>query len=720
MEQASHVATQYYIETTEAPSNERTLVLKQDDSFLITDESGDINSEGRADAGLFHDGTRFLSSMKFSLADGRPLLLNSSIRADNVLMTVDLTNPDMRGEADIKLPRGTLYISRSKFLWRGVCYETIRIHNFGMTTCSISWGLRFDADYADIFEVRGEKRDRRGEQLTPEVQRDGIQLGYIGLDNQLRTTQITCSPRPNKISEFGFDFTMELASKSDATFRIVISCQLGAGSPVLETQDAYQRATQTIAHRRERESSIETSNHRFDSWVDRSAADLQMMLTETPHGLYPYAGVPWFNTPFGRDGIITALECLWLAPRIARGVLTYLAATQAESVSPEQDAQPGKILHETRTGEMAILGEVPFRRYYGSVDSTPLFVLLAGAYYKRTADLDFVRSIWPNIERAIEWIDRYGDIDGDGFIEYARNSPSGLVQQGWKDSQDSIFHRDGSLAEGPIALCEVQAYVYSARRMASELARALGHVDRATALHQQAESLRMTFDKAFWNEDMGTYALALDGDKRQCKVAASNAGHCLFAPIANPARAAAVCDRLMREDMFNGWGVRTLGACERRYNPLSYHNGSVWPHDNALIAAGLSEYGHKEAVAKITSGLFECALFMELHRLPELFCGFDKRPGRGPTLYPVACSPQSWAAAASFLLVAACLGISIDAPGNRVLFRNPVLPESVKRITIRNLRVGNSELDLSVRHYSTGTTVGVERRDGNIEVLSIN
>lgn len=720
MEQAGHVEAQYYIETTEAPSNERTLVLKQGDSFLITDESGDIDANGRADAGLFHEGTRFLSSMKLSLADERPLLLNSAVRSDNVLMTVDLTNPDMHSGENGKLPRGTLYINRSKFLWKGTCYETVRIHNFGMAKCTINWSLRFAADYADIFEVRGQKRERRGEHLAAEVQEDSIQLGYIGLDNQLRTTHITCSPRPDKISELGFDFAVELAPKGDATFQIAMACQLGAGAPVLRMQDAFHRATQIIAIRRERQSAVATSNHRFDSWLARSAADLRMMLSETPHGPYPYAGVPWFSTPFGRDGIITALECLWMAPRVARGVLAYLAATQAEHVSPEQDAQPGKILHETRTGEMAALGEVPFRRYYGSVDSTPLFVMLAGAYYKRTADLDFIRSIWPNLEKALEWVDRYGDADGDGFIEYARCSPSGLVQQGWRDSQDSIFHRDGSLAEGPIALCEAQAYVYSAKTLASELAHALGHADRATALHEQAESLRTAFDKAFWNDDIGTYALALDGQKQQCKVAASSAGHCLFATIATPARAAAVCDRLMREDMFNGWGVRTIGAGERRYNPLSYHNGSVWPHDNALIACGLSAYGHKEAAAKITSGLYECALYMELHRLPELFCGFDKRPDKGPTLYPVACSPQSWAAVSSFLLVAACLGISIDAVGNRVVFRNPILPEPVKRVSIRNLRVGNSELDLSVRRYSAGTTVRVERRDGDIEVLSIN
>lgn len=720
MEPTDHVETQYYIETTEAPSSRRALVLKQDDSFLVTDESGDIDLEVRADAGLFHEGTRFLSAMRFSLANSRPLLLSSTVRTDNLLMTVDLTNTDMRDKNKVSLPRGTVYISRSKFLWKGVCYETIRIHNFGTTTCSINWSLHFDADYADIFEVRGEKRERRGEQLTPELQRDGIQLGYIGLDNQLRTTRITCSPSPGAILESEFDFALTLEPKGDATFRIAVACQLGAGAPILETQEAYRHSTQIIARRRENESVIETSNYRFASWVERSAADLQMMLTETPHGLYPYAGVPWFSTPFGRDGMITALECLWLAPRIARGVLTYLAATQAENISPEQDAEPGKILHEARTGEMAALGEIPFRRYYGSIDATPLFVLLAGAYYKRTADLDFIRSIWPNIERALEWIDGYGDADGDGFVEYSRHSSSGLVQQGWKDSQDSIFHRNGALARGPIALCEVQAYVYSAKRFASELARALGHPNRAAALQQQAESLRIAFDKAFWNEDMGTYALALDGDKGQCKVAASNAGHCLFASIASPARAAAVCDRLMHEDMFNGWGVRTLASCEHRYNPISYHNGSVWPHDNALIAWGLNEYGHKEAVAQIASALFECALYMDLHRLPELFCGFDKRPGSGPTLYPVACSPQSWAAASSFLLIAACLGISIDAPGNRVLFRNPVLPESVKRITIRHLRIGESELDLSVKRYSDGATVGVERRDGNIEVLSIN
>jgi glycogen debranching enzyme len=365
---------------------------------------------------------------------------------------------------------------------------------------------------------------------------------------------------------------------------------------------------------------------------------------------------------------------------------------------------------------MAALGEIPFGRYYGSVDATPLFVLLTGAYYERTGDRAFVESIWPNLEAALRWIDSYGDPDGDGFVEYLRHSPTGLVHQGWKDSHDSVFHADGSLARGPIALCEVQGYVYAAKRAAAGLAALLGHEKKARELVQQARALQERFEEAFWCEELSTYALALDGAKQPCRVRTSNAGHCLLAGIAQPERARRVAQTLLSAESFSGWGVRTVAATETRYNPMSYHNGSVWPHDNALLAYGLSRYLIKDEVLKIMDGLFHASLFMDLHRLPELFCGFVRRPGEGPTLYPVACAPQSWSAGAVFLLLQACLGLEVKGPEAQVCFSYPCLPPFLKEVRIRNLKVGEASLDLLLRRHPHDVGVNVLRREGDIEV----
>jgi glycogen debranching enzyme len=699
-------------------ADELSRVLKHGETFAVFDHYGDIKPAGLGEEGLYHEGTRFLSCQILRLGRDRPLFLSSTIKEDNDLLAVDLTNPDVYEEDRLVIPRGTLHVARAKFLWQGVCYERLRIRNYGLTAIHTAFSLRFEGDFADIFEVRGTKRQKRGRTLAPTIDPRTLVFAYEGLDGVVRRTRLTFSPSPTAMDSSGVCFDVALQPKGEAAFFITVSCEQGdATVPPLSHEDAFQAVEHSLQSTKARVCGIATANEQFNAWLKRSMTDLYMMTTETPQGPYPFAGVPWFSTVFGRDGIITALEALWLDPGLARGVLTYLAATQAKESIPDRDAEPGKILHETRGGEMAALGEIPFGRYYGSVDATPLFVMLAGVYYERTGDRPFIETIWPHLELALQWIDRYGDRDGDGFVEYFRHSPKGLVHQGWKDSHDSVFHADGSLAQGAIALCEVQGYVYAARCRAAELASMLGHAERARELTQQAQTLRERFEQVFWCEELSTYALALDGDKRPCRVRASNAGHCLSTGIASPEHAQRVAQVLLREDSFSGWGIRTLAASEVRYNPMSYHNGSVWPHDNALIAAGLARYGLKTAVVDILNGLYEASRFVDLHRLPELFCGFALRPGEGPTLYPVACAPQSWSAASIFLLLQACLGLQVKGPETKICFAQPLLPESLREVRISNLKVGTASVDLLLQRHAQHVGLSVLRQTGRVEIV---
>jgi glycogen debranching enzyme len=477
-----------------------------------------------------------------------------------------------------------------------------------------------------------------------------------------------------------------------------------------------------LAHRREmRQStigitSIETSNDIFNEVLCQAMADLNMLMTDTPQGRYPYAGIPWYSTTFGRDGLVTAMQMLWIDPRVARGVLRRLAHFQARTVDLPADAEPGKILHELRGGEMATLREVPFGQYYGSVDSTPLFVLLAGRYFERTGDRETLAALWPSIEAALGWIDGPGDPDRDGFIEYRRGTEKGLANQGWKDSYDAIFHADGSLVEGHVALAEVQGYVFAAKHLAARCALHLGKPEKARRLEAEAQALAARFEQAFWCEDIGTYALALDGAKRPCKVRSSNAGQLLFSGMILEDRAHRVAADLMRPHSFSGWGIRTIAVGQARYNPMSYHNGSIWPHDNALIALGLARYGLKRSVAHVFKGMFDAASYMDLRRLPELFCGFRRERRRGPTLYPVACAPQAWASATPFTLLEAALGIEFDVARGEIRLRNPHLPSFLDEVILRELRLGSSSIDLRISRHNDDVSLEVLRRRGQVKV----
>jgi glycogen debranching enzyme len=713
LEEVIEVNNQFYIRATSSRLDARTRVLKRGETFAICDRFGDIAPGAPPELGLYHEGTRFLSRLSLTIDGNRPLLLSSDARDDNGAVVADLTNGDVFVEGRLAIPRGTVHLAREIRVLSAGLAQTLTFRHYGQEPFGCRLTLSVGADFADIFEVRGTVRAKRGHTLPALVEARGLLLSYTGLDGVFRKTRILCDPEPAEIEGAELVFPIRLARGEEKRFRLRISCRSGEEERVAPPPPAAVRGEAAAAAL----VSVESGHDPFDDWMRRSASDLKMMITQTPTGPYPYAGVPWFCAPFGRDGIVTALEVLWLDARLARGVLGYLAENQADALVPERDAEPGKILHESRKGEMADLGEVPFGRYYGSVDSTPLFVILAAAYYERTADRDFLEALWPHVERALDWIDDWGDRDGDGFVEYFRQSPNGLVHQGWKDSQDAIFHEDGRLAEGPIAPAEVQGYVYAAWTGAASLAATLGDTARAASLAREAALLRERFDRAFWCEQIGSYALALDGVKRPCRVLASNAGHALWTGIAREERAGSLARTLFDEGFFSGWGIRTVAAGQVRYNPMSYHNGSVWPHDNALIAGGLARYGLKRQCARLLSSFLDLSRAVELRRLPELVCGFQRRAGEGPTRYPLACAPQSWSAAAVFLMLQACLGISVSGAQRRICFDRPLLPPFLERLRLQNLPIAEGSVDLLVRREGEEIRVEVCRGDGEIEII---
>jgi glycogen debranching enzyme len=687
--------------------------LKDGDTFLLADALGDVHDR---DDGLFTNDTRVLSQFELSIANRPVSLLGAAVSRDNTTFTSHLTNRPLPALGERVIPQGVIHIERRRLLSGGRLYERLTLTNFSDQVAQVAIRFSFAADFVDIFEVQGHARAARGSQLAAELFAQGVKLAYRGLDDATRTTHLQFSQVPVSLSPQTAEFQIDL--QRDAVARLYV--EIGAQREDCPSKERYDRAseltTQSARECARAAGSLQTSGRLFNQWVDKSRSDLALLTTSLPTGPYPYAGIPWFSTQFGRDAIITALQTLWIDPSLAAGVLRFLASTQATETSSFRDAEPGKIMHEMRRGEMAALREIPFGRYYGGVDTTPLFVILAAAYEERTGDPRLVDEIWANLLAAIDWIEKRLDRSTTGFLDYTRGEKSGLANQGWKDSADSIFHADGRLPQGPIAVVEVQGYACTALEAIGKLAAARGDHERSCAWASRAQRLRAAIEAQFWIPEMDFYAIALDGGGEPCRVRASNAGHLLFCGIPSPERAATVCAQLLSEPFCSGWGIRTLRDGEARYNPMSYHNGSIWPHDTAICAAGISRYGGRAHAVKILADVFEAANQFSM-RLPELYCGFARDGGQGPVPYPVACLPQAWASGSMFMLLQATLGIRIDGARKEIRVDRPLLPEGIESLRVRALPVGTARIDIEFHrlgdevaavpsgHTETGVTV---------------
>ena len=700
----------------------KVLATKEGPTFLYADSEGHLDDRQELGLGFYHLDTRFLSHFRFWLSGRDPILLSSS--AERAYMAhIDMTNPAIYdGDGKLAAAQQSLNVRRIRAVGDRL-YEKTRIKNYNALAVEVDVSFTFGADFADIFEVRGVRRQRRGHYEPPKVEGSSISFSYLGEDDVQRTTRISFGAEPDRMEVRGdlVEATFGLSIPSGETRVLTLEVEPIVGpsrelphrdydSTIHELRRSYESW--------ERESTrIRTDNALFNELLARGLRDLRALWMSADGGGTLAAGIPWYVSPFGRDALITSHQLLMVNPHLARDTLRLLASLQARERDDWRDAEPGKILHEMRRGELAGAGLIPHTPYYGSVDSTPWFLILLAQYHRWTADTELVGELMPAAEAALAWIDEHGDLDGDGFVEYRRRSDRGLENQGWKDSWNSVVHRDGTLARAPIALVEVQAYVYMAKVRMAELFAALGDHARAVALRDEATVLRKRFNDEFWMEDEGYMAEALDGEKRQVQAITSNPGHALYCDAVEPAKAEAIAQRLFAPDMFSGWGIRTLSKSERAYNPMSYHNGSVWPHDNALIAAGLKRYGFVEATNRVATAMFEAAIHMDYMRLPELFCGFVRRSPNRPVQYPVACSPQAWAAGTPFLLIQAMLGVSARAHENLLTINKPHLPRWLNEVELRNLRVGNSTLSLAFRREGEVTAFTLVSKEGNVRVV---
>lgn len=691
-------------------------VIKEKDLFLLTNREGEMPRQNTSGYGLYHQDTRYLSTYELFMEEVKPIVLLSTAEL-GFSAEQEMTNPLIYSHLGRPIPKQTIAIRRERLIDTSV-QERLFITNFNIFKIYLDLRLEVGADFADIFEVRGMTRPRRGEALPPYVTEDSITFAYLGLDGVERQAKITFSPRPNHISTQGVIYRIALRHRESTSFRVTVT--INNSRPAAPFITSFDRMSKDYRDWMRSCTQVESPNEFFQSIIHRCLADVRLLRSGNGEEPYIAAGIPWFATLFGRDLLITSMQTLPYNSDTARQTLRLLAKHQGTRVDPWRDEEPGKILHELRLGEMARLDEVPFTPYFGSVDSTPLFLLLVGDYYAWTGDLQLIREIEPNILAALQWIESYGDISGTGYVSYEKHSAKGLVNQGWKDSADAIVNPDGTLAYPPIALVEVQGYVYAAKDRLSRIFTHLGQPEFARRLAREALDLRARFNLDYWVEKDKFYAVALDGFNNQVSTVTSNPGHCLWTGIIDRDRGQHVVNRLLNNDMFSGWGIRTLSSRAPRYNPLGYHLGTIWPHDNSAIAMGFKKYGFEDEVNEVVTALYDACRSFDYYRLPELFCGVPRTRYNVPVRYPIACSPQAWAAGSMLQLLQAMVGLDPDAPSEELNIVRPRLPGWLESVRLSRLAVGNARVDLTIHRRDNRTEVDIAEITGRLKVSVVS
>lgn len=674
------------------------VALKEDDVQFVSNEAGDVPANDRDGLGLYYRDTRFLNRFELTINGVKPLFLSNSI-ARGYIATFQFINPSLLLNDGRRVKQQTISMRRSRFVSQHGLFERIGLLNCNHFDVELDVILAIDADFRDIFAIRGFATQRVAGEIKITFGDEDVAFAYQGRDGLRRMTSVKFSRPPEPISPREVRFCLRLAPQQFDSVVVQVEPRIGRagsrGQPKFDVE--LEELARSYGGWDAACTSITTSSQLFDRELLRTAKyDIRSLIEHTDYGLVPDAGIPWYAVPFGRDAIITSLQTLVYNPSIAEGTLRFLAAHQGQEVNQYTEEEPGKILHEMRRGELARLHEVPHTPYFGTVDATPLFLVLLVESMSWLCSERLYDDLLPAARRALQWIDQYGDMDDDGYVEYITHRAGGVVNQGWKDSRDSVQYEDGVSATPPIALVEVQGYVYQAKLGMADLLRRHGDFEEAARLEADAQALRAAFNRDFWMADEQFYAQALDKDKRPIRSVTSNPGHCLWSGICDPEKAELVARRLLQSDMFSGWGIRTLSSRSPNYNPMSYHNGSIWPHDTAIIALGLRRAGFPEEAVEVIRGLVEAGYRFPDSRLPELFCGFerDKRFNSSPAAYLVSCRPQAWGSGAVFMLIQSMLGLT-PMPDCRPGV-DPVLPEPFSAICLDNLRVGENRFRLVV------------------------